>query len=220
MPEKDMYIKGLIQEVIGTSRKGREKVIRLVQRKHPEIGSYRIRRVYEHYGFSLSRKLNRRIKNNPANPIKIPLEKNREWAMDFMSDALANGQRIRTLNIIDHYNRKCTGLKISLNFPAQVLINELEKVIEKHGKPKGIRTDNGPEFRSKRFQIWLVKNNIEHIRIQKGKPQQNAVIERFNRTFREEILDAEIFYSVEQAQKLTDAWVEDYNTKRLHQDIV
>ena len=219
MPEKDKYIKELIQEVIGTSRKGREKVIRLVQRKHPEIGSYKIRRVYEKYGFSLSKKLKRRIKNNPANPIEIPVKSNQEWAMDFMSDALADGRKLRTLNIIDHYNRECKGLKISLNFPARRLTEELDKVIEKYGKPEGIRTDNGPEFRSKTFQIWLFENGIKHIRIQKGKPQQNAVIERFNKTFREDILDAEIFKSIEQAQLIADDWVKDYNTLRPHQSL-
>jgi len=219
MPEKDMYIKELIQEVIGTSRKGREKVIRLVQRKHPEIGSYKIRRVYEKYGFSLSKKLKRRIKNNPANPIEIPVKSNQEWAMDFMSDALADGRKLRTLNIIDHYNRECKGLKFSLNFPARLLIEELDKTIERHGKPEGIRTDNGPEFRSKLFQIWLSENGIKHIRIQKGKPQQNAVIERFNKTFREDVLDAEIFRNIEQAQFIADNWVKDYNTVRPHQSL-
>lgn len=219
MPEKDKYIKEKIQEVIGTSRKGREKVIRLVQREHPEIGSYKIRRVYEKYGFSLSKKLKRRIKNNPANPIEIPTERNKEWAMDFMSDALADGRKLRTLNVIDHYSRECKGLKISLNFPARVLTQELDKIIEKYGKPEGIRTDNGPEFRSKLFQLWMFENGIKHIRIQKGKPQQNAVVERFNKTFREDVLDAEIFRTVEQAQTVADAWAEDYNTKRPHQSL-
>ncbi|NOZ35083.1 MAG: hypothetical protein GXO80_07285 [Chlorobi bacterium] len=106
MPAKDLYIKEIIKEVIGTSRKGREKVIRLVQKKHPEIGSYRIRRVYERYGFTLSRRLKRRIKNHPANPIEIPLSANQEWAMDFMSDALADGRRIRTLNVLTSHAQR------------------------------------------------------------------------------------------------------------------
>jgi len=219
MPAKDIYIKEIIKDVIGTSRKGREKVIRLVQKKHPEIGSYRIRRVYERYGFALNRKLKRRIKNHPANPIEIPLSANREWAMDFMSDALADGRRVRTLNVIDHYNRKCIGIKTLLNIPSRIVINELEKMIEKHGKPKGIRTDNGPEFRSKLFQTWMYKNDIEHIRIQKGKPQQNAIIERFNKTFREDVLDANIFFSVSQLQNSADKWIKEYNTERPHQSL-
>lgn len=219
MLKKDQSIKEKIEEVIGTSRKGREKVIRLIQREYPEIGSYRIRRVYEKYGFSLQLKLKRRIQNNPANPIEIPLQANTEWAMDFMSDALSDGRRIRTLNVIDHFNRKCTGLKVQFNFPARMVIAELEKMIEKYGKPKGIRTDNGPEFRSKIFRKWMFKNKIEHIRIQNGKPQQNAIIERFNRSYREDVLDAEIFSSIDQAQEITDFWVNDYNSNRPHQSL-
>ena len=77
-----------------------------------------------------------------------------------------------------------------MNFPARAVINELEKVIERHGKPKAIRTDNGPEFISRVFQKWMIDNHIDHVRIQNGKPQQNAVIERFNKTFREDVLNA------------------------------
>jgi putative transposase len=162
--------------VLGTSRKGREKVIRLVQKKYPGFSYSKIRRVYENKGFSLHKRLRRRIKDNPANPIEIPLTENQEWAMDFMSDILENGVQIRTLNIIDHYNRKCKGLQIRKSIPAGELIKIVGEAIRKHGKPKGIRTDNGPEFRSKKFQIWLFDNNIEWIKIQKGKPQQNAII--------------------------------------------
>lgn len=219
MPAKDAHIKEIIQNVIGTSRKGREKVIRLVKKQHSEIGSYKIRRVYESYGFSLNKKLKRRIKGNPANPIEIPIEANQEWAMDFMSDALINGRRFRTLNIIDQYNRKCVGIKAGMNFPARVVIDELEKVIEKYGRPKAIRTDNGPEFISRVFQKWMIDNHIDHVRIQNGKPQQNAVIERFNKTFREDVLNAEIFKSIVEAQEITDIWVNDYNTNRPHQSL-
>jgi putative transposase len=219
MPEKDAHIKEVIQKVIGTSRKGREKVIRMVRKQHSEIGSYKIRRVYEQYGFSLSKKLKRRTQYNPANPIEIPIEANREWAMDFMSDALINGRRFRTLNVIDQYNRKCIGIKVGMNFPSRAVINELEKVIERHGKPKAIRTDNGPEFISRLFRKWMHDNDIEHVRIQNGKPQQNAVVERFNKTYREDILNAEIFKSISEAQEITDTWINDYNTNRPHQSL-
>lgn len=217
MPTKDVMIKQYIEEAMGVSRKGREKITRLVQKQHPEVGSSRIRRVYEQSGFSLTKRLRRRIKDNPANPISIPLEKNQEWAMDFMSDALINGRRIRTLNIIDHYNRQCMGISIGFNMPAVVVIQYLERVIEKHGKPCRIRTDNGPEFRSKAFQKWLSKNSIEWSRIQKGKPQQNAIIERFNRTYREDVLDANLFFSIEHAMQITQDWLQEYNGSRPHE---
>jgi len=102
--------------------------------------------------------------------------------MDFMSDSLFNGRKIRTLNIVDHFNRECLGIKIAFNIPAQVIISYLEQRIEIYGKPFKIRTDNGPEFRSKLFQKWLERKGISWSRIQKGKPQQNAIIERFNKT--------------------------------------
>lgn len=219
MPEKDAHIKEIIQNVIGTSRKGREKVIRLVRKQHTEISSYKIRRVYEQYGFSLSKKLKRRMHYNPANPIEIPIEANHEWAIDFMSDALIDGRKFRTLNIIDQYNRKCMGIKAGMNFPARVVTAELEKVMEKYGRPKAIRTDNGPEFTSRVFQKWMIDNHIDHVRIQNGKPQQNAVIERFNKTYREDVLNADIFKSIRVAQEITDAWIEDYNGNRPHQSL-
>lgn len=219
MPAKDAVVKKAIEEVIGSSRKGRTKVIKLVQKKYPELGDSKIRRVYENEGFSLSKKLRRRIKDNPANPISIPLKANQEWAMDFMSDALDNGRRIRTLNIIDHFNRQCKGIEADFNLPARRVIEILERTIERHGKPLRIRTDNGPEFRSKRFQLWMKNNHIEWSRIQKGKPQQNAIIERFNKTYREDVLDANLFYSIEQANEVTAKWVDDYNQERPHQSL-
>jgi putative transposase len=219
MPEKDIKIKKAIKKVVGTSRKGREKVIYLVKKRYPEMGAYQIRRVYEQFGFALSKRLRRRIKDNPANPIEIPLSKNVEWAIDFMSDALTSGRRIRTLNVIDHYNRECEGISVGYNIPARMVIMEMEKIIEKHGKPKAIRTDNGPEFRSKLFQKWLFLNNIEWNRIQKGKPQQNAIVERFNKTYREDILDANLFGSLSELNDITQRWVDDYNKVRPHQSL-
>ncbi len=219
MPEKDIVIKTAIESVLGNSRKGRTKIIRLVQKKNPELGTSQIRRVYEKYGFTLSRKFRKRIKDNPANPIEIPFNRNEEWAIDFMSDALLNGRRIRTLNVVDHYNRECMGIKIAFNLPSQAVINYLEERLELQGKPKAIRTDNGPEFRSKLFQKWLFDNNIIWNRIQKGKPQQNAIVERFNKTYREDVLDANLFENIQHAQAITDTWLDEYNTQRPHQSL-
>lgn len=219
MPAKDIEIKQIIESVMGASRKGRTKVIKMVRRQHPYLGEYRIRRVYEQSGFSLSRKLRRRIKDNPANPIEIPLRPNIEWAMDFMSDSLLDGRKIRTLNVIDHFNRECKAIYIGFNIPSRIVIAELNKLIEINGKPRSIRTDNGPEFRSHKFQKWMENNEIKWSRIQKGKPQQNAIIERFNRTFRQDVLDAELFESISHAQMITDQWVSEYNNDRPHQSL-
>lgn len=217
MPQKDTIVREAIMEVMGTSRIGRRKVIVKVKRKKPELSSSRIRRVYEKSGFSLYKRHKRKRFDNPANPISVPLEKNQEWAMDFMSDALANGSKIRTLNIIDQFNRKCVSIEIERSFPSRKVIEALKRAIHEHGKPKGIRTDNGPEFTSHVFQQWLEDNGIEWIKIQKGKPQQNAIIERFNKTFREDILDANKFFSFDHIRSLTSDWINNYNDDRPHE---
>ena len=219
MPVKDLVVKSAIEEVMGVSRLGRKKVIVKVQKRYPDLGASRIRRVYEKEGFSLYKRMKNKRLDNPSNPIEVPLAPNVEWAIDFMSDSLANGRKFRTLNIIDQYNRKCLNIAIDFNLPSNKVIQIIQQTIDEHGKPCGIRTDNGPEFTSSLFQEWLLKNDIEWIKIQKGKPQQNAIVERFNRTYREDILDANVFFSLTHVYEITKPWKEDYNQERPHESL-
>lgn len=205
--------------VIGTSRRGRKKVIKQLQKKHPEWGASRIRRVYQRSGFSLFRRLKKRFQYRPLKPLTIPLARNQEWAMDFMSDALASGRKIRTFNVIDEYNRECLCIQVDFSLPARRVTAILDRIIERCGKPVSIRTDNGPEFTSKWFQLWLSNKKIQWNPIQKAKPQQNAFIERFNRTYREDVLDANMLLSVEHGQQLTDQFIQEYNCERLHESL-
>jgi putative transposase len=217
MPQQDSVVKVAIESVIGTSRLGRKKIIVKVQKKHPHIGAAKIRRVYEKEVFSLYKRMKKRRIDNPANPIEVPFAPNVEWAIDFMSDALSNGKKIRTLNVIDQYNRKCLEIGINFSLPSRKVIEILERTIDESGKPMVIRTDNGPEFTSYEFQNWLVKNDIKWIKIQKGKPQQNAIVERFNRTYLEDVLDANLFFSLEHVYEVIKLWKEDYNQERPHE---
>ena len=219
MPLKDAPVIKAIETITNGSRKGRMKVIKMVQRKHPEFGSSRIRRVYEQQGFSLNRKPKRRVAHNPSNPISLAFKPNEEWALDFMSDALIDGRKIRMLNIVDHCNRMCLGVKVSLSLPTRRVIEFLERAIEKYGKPLRIRTDNGPEFISKVFQQWMHDNKIDWCKIPKGRPDQNAIIERFNRTYREDVLDANLFKTIGQVQEISDKWIIHYNEERPHQSL-
>lgn len=217
MPAKDLVVKEAIQAAIGSTRRGRNKIIRKVQKVYPNLSASKIRRVYVREGFSLPQKPRKRMKNNPANPIIIPLVRNEEWAIDFMSDTLVNGRRFRTFNVIDHYNRQCYGILNSFSIPARKATAFLDRLIEMYGKPKRIRGDNGPELMAKWFKTWLRSRTIQWSAIPKGSPQQNAIVERFNRTYREDILDANVFFSIDQAQQSTDQWLEEYNTDREHE---
>ena len=219
MPLKDQPIEDAIRAVIGNTRKGRKKVIVLIKRKSPEIGSSKIRRIYQSKGFALMKRLKRRMRNNPKNPATVPFEANIEWGIDFMHDSLENGRRFRSLNIIDPYNRQCKGIYIRHNLPAVRVIELLEQSIERYGKPQYIRSDNGPEFISKRFQKWMHDNGIGWSKIEKGKPQQNCHVERFNKTVREDLFDANLFFSIEQANELATDFQKEYNYDRPHESL-
>ena len=133
-----------------------------------------------------------------------------------MSDALVDGRRIRTLNIIDDCNREALAIRCSLSFPAQRVVRVLEELEETIGLPKKIRVDNGPEFISNKFSKWCKSRSITLHYIEPGKPIQNGYIERFNRLFREDILDAYWFEDLEQLRIITDKWRDDYNNNHPH----
>ncbi len=99
------------------------------------------------------------------------------------------------------------------------MIRTLERLIDYYGKPQAIRLDNGPEMTSQQFVDWAQTQDI-HIRyIQPGKPNQNAFIERFNRTYREEVLDAHLFDNIHQVQEITEQWLYEYNENRPHESL-
>ena len=218
MLAKDIPVREAIMSVLNGKKRGRKKVIALVQRKY-EYSQSCIRRVYEQSGLALYHKPKKRKYKTERQPIERTLKANEEWAMDFMSDALANGRKLRALTVIDHFNLECKGLRMHHSIPAYKLIEILEELFDMHGKPKRIRTDNGPEFISKKFGLWLKKNAIELVRIQPGKPQQNAFVERFNRTVREDLLDANLIFDLEHAEELANEFIREYNAERPHESL-
>jgi len=179
----------------------------------------RVRRVYLMMGLNLRRKAKKRLPKRVKRPLVVPETPNSVWSMDFVSDALINQRRFRSLTIIDDFSRKSVFINARYNFPAEQLIVSLEEAIFIHGKPSVIRVDNGPEFLSKTFISWCRNNDIIIQYIQPGRPMQNGFIERFNRTYRENILDAYLFTSVEQVNELSLQWQQTYNISRPHQSL-
>lgn len=134
--------------------------------------------------------------------------------MDFMADQLADGRSFRTLNVLDDCNREGLGIKVDFSLPAVRVARSLERIIEWRGKPERIRVDNGPEYVSGLLTAWAEKRGITIEYIQPGKPQQNASIERDNRTVRHEWLDQNIFETIEEAQEQATRWLWTYNNDR------
>jgi len=177
----------------------------------------RIRRVYRALALHLKRKPKKRLPARFAQTLVVPAQRNETWSLDFMSDSLSNGRTFRTLNVIDDYNREALWIEVDTSLPAERVVRVLEQLLFWRGKPTRIRMDNGPEFISKRLECWAQEHHIELLHIQPGKPAQNAYIERFNRTFREEVLDAYLFDDLEEVRTITEHWLDDYNTIRPHE---
>lgn len=179
----------------------------------------RVYRIYRELELNLRIKPRRRISRDRPDSLAEPTGINQVWSMDFMSDSLVNGSKLRTFNVMDDYNREGLMIDVDKSLPSARVIRALEQVIEWRGKPAALRCDNGPEYISDQMVEWANKNKITLIYIQPGKPTQNAYIERFNRTARHEWLDMHTFNSIEHAQHLATEWLWTYNNERPHSAI-
>ena len=177
----------------------------------------RIRRVYRALSLHLKRKPKKRLPVRAPQTLAVPEQQNQTWSLDFMSDALSTGRTSRTLNVIDDFNREALWIEVDTSLPAERVVRVLEELLSWRGKPTSIRMDNGPELISQRLENWARAKNIELLHIQPGKPAQNAYIERFNRTYREEVLDAYLFDDLQEVRYITEQWLHTYNTIRPHE---
>ena len=121
------------------------------------------------------------------------------------------------MNILDDYNREALWIEVDTSLPAERVIRVLDMLVLWRGVPKQIRMDNGPELISHRLEAWAKNHGVKLAHIQPGKPAQNAYIERFNRTFREDVLNAYLFRSLEEVRLIVEPWIEEYNAIRPHE---
>ena len=136
-----------------------------------------------------------------------------------MSDALWSGRRFRTFNVIDEFNREGLRIEVDTSLPALRVIRALSELVEVRGAPLTIRLDNGPEFIAQALADWAASRGIALRHIQPGKPTQNAYCERFNKTYRTEVLDCYVFDSLTEVRAMTEDWLHRYNHDRPHESL-
>ena len=176
----------------------------------------RVYRVYKLLKLNLRRKSKRRLPSRAPLPLQVPSRANVCWSMDFMSDTLQHGHRYRTFNVLDDFNREVLGIDINSGIRAERVTHYLEQIAAWRGYPQRIRVDNGPEFTSSEFTDWAKSHGIYVDFIKPGSPYQNGYIERFNRTYREDVLDLYLFSNLDEVRQETDRWIQLYNYERPH----
>jgi putative transposase len=141
------------------------------------------------------------------------------WSADFMSDAFWDGRRYRTFNVVDDFNREALLIEIDFNLPAPRVVRELERIAAVRGYPLKLRLDNGPELVSIALAEWAEEHGVTLEFIKPGKPMQNGFIERFNRSYRQAVLDMYVFQTLNEVREQTEKWIKEYNEERPHESL-
>ena len=134
-----------------------------------------------------------------------------------MSDALTDGRRFRTLNVVEDWNRELLGVEVDFSLPAARVVRLLAQLVDRHGPPARLRVDNGPELVSHALQDWCAGQGVDLHWIQPASPTQNAYVERFNGSFRRELLNGYLFATLRQVREHCQLWQYDYNHLRPHE---
>ena len=210
-----------IKEIAATRvRYGYKRIHVLLQREGWRVNHKRIHRLYCEEGLNLRVKKSKRQKRAAQRRIRTePWALNESWSMDFVSDSLFDGRRFRGLTLVDNFSRECLGIKVDQSIKGSHVAELLEETIIKRGVPKSIRVDNGPEFVSKALDQWAYQNQVALDFSRPGKPTDNALIESFNGSFRDECLNVNWFLSLDDAKDKIEEWRQDYNDFRPHSSL-
>lgn len=218
-PDKNAELRIRLKELAKQRRRfGCKRLYLLLRREGFEVNHKRVERIYRQEGLSLRK----RKKKRPSHCRLILPKASRAdqyWSMDFVSDSLYDGRRIRALTIIDQYTREAIAIEVSNSITGHHVCCVLDWTCELRSKPEAITVDNGPEFTSSAMDRWAYENNVTLDFIRPGKPIENAHIESFNGRFRDECLNEHVFASLRDARRKVEAWRIDYNQNRPHSGI-
>lgn len=212
-------IKGINGIIDKHPRWGFWKTFKALRRKGHRWNHKRVYRVYCELRLNQKRRAKKRLPKRVKQPLLVPQLPNQVWSADFMSDTLYAGKRFRTFNVIDDFNREVLQVEIDTSITGKRLIRVFERLRLDRGLPDVLRVDNGPEFISGEFVAWAESNGMLIQYIQPGEPNQNAYIERFNRTYRNELLDLYMFRNVAEVREATYWWMIEYNEQRPHDSL-
>ncbi len=218
--QMNLALSAKIIEIAHVRRRfGYRRIHDLLRPQFAGVNHKRVLRLYQQANLSVrKRKKAKRVASERV-PLQLARAVNEVWSMDFLSDSLANGRRIKCLTVADDFSHECVDIATDYGISGEYVTRLLDQAARFRGYPQAVRTDNGPEFTSRAFMAWTQKHGIRHILIEPGKPMQNGYIESFNGKFRDECLNEHWFQTIAQARAEIASWRQDYNEVRPHSSI-
>jgi len=217
VPTDDEPLREAIRNVARERRRwGCPRIIDGLRRRGWRDNHKRVERIYREEGLQVRRRRRKRVCGEAREPLIQASRPNQVWAMDFMSDALANGRKIRLLNIVDAYSRECLRIEVDTSLSGARVARVLEELRASRGLPERIITDNGPEFTGRVMDAWAYAREVKLHFIEPGKPMQNGYVESFNGKFRDECLNENWFVDLPDIRQITKEYQMHYNQERPH----
>ena len=222
-PETDQMTKDLTGKIVEIAqarrRFGYRRIHDMLRSEFPSVNHKRVYRLYSEANLAVRRRKKVKRPATERVPLQLARNVNEVWSMDFVSDSLANGRRIKFLTVADDFSHECVDITVDWGISGQYVTRLLDRAAIFRGYPLAVRTDNGPEFTSRAFVAWAQSHGVRHILIEPGRPMQNGYIESFNGKFRDECLNEQWFETLDQARSATAIWRQDYNEVRPHGSI-
>ncbi len=216
----DEPFRSVIKDIAQTRpRFGYKRILVIMRRQGYQIGKNKTYRIYKDEGLQVRTKRRKKVAAKLRVSLPRPKRINRVWSMDFVHDKLADQSKFRMLTIVDHFSRESVAIEVAKSLTAKEVIRCLSRLKITRGLPEFISVDNGAEFSGNELDQWSHQNNLKLHFIRPGKPVENAYIESFNGRLRDECLNTNQFYSIEDANEIIQKFREDYNNWRPHSSL-
>ena len=216
----DADLRKAMRDVAGERRRfGYRRVHLMLERQGWHVNQKKIRRIYREERLQVKRRGGRKRALGTRRPMLVPNRPNERWSLDFVSNAFTDGRRFRVLAIVDDFSRECLGLVADTSLSGLRVTRELSAIMMRRGRPKTIASDNGTELTSMAVLRWCQDTDVGWHYIAPGKPTQNAFVERFIGSLRDELLNETLFTTLADAKAHIAAWKEDYNRNRPHSSL-
>lgn len=214
----DQELRGELRELAQRHKRyGYRRMTALLRRDAQEVNAKRVWRLWKEEKLTLPRKRPRRRRPvGFTNRPRLATHRNEVWSYDFIYDRAVTGETLKMFAVVDECTRECRGIYVQTKITAEGVSQALEAMFKAYGKPQYVRSDNGPEFISDPLRTWLLERGVRPMYIEPGQPWENGFIESFNGKFRDECLNTELFWGVEEAQVIVEVGRRRYNYIRPH----